>query len=73
MTTFEDAGSLTEMEKSVLRCLGEGMHSKEIATRINRCKPTVEGYIRILYLKLHARSRAHLVLQAVRAGVISGT
>ena len=62
---------LTEIEKTVLRCLAEGMQSKEIALTLKRSKPTVEGYIRMLYAKLDAKSRAHLVVLAIRNGIIT--
>lgn len=56
---------LNQQEKRVLQCLAEGLQSKEIAVRVGRSKPTVEGYIRALYAKLNARSRAHLVAIAM--------
>ena len=62
--------NLTEIEKAVLLCLADGMQSKEIAACIGRSKPTVEGYIRILYIKMNARSRAHLVAIAMRTASI---
>jgi two-component system, NarL family, response regulator YdfI len=61
---------LTDLEVRVVRCLAEGMQSKEIAQCLGRCKPTVEGYIRTLYIKLNAKSRAHLVVEAIKAGLI---
>lgn len=61
---------LTDIEKTILCCLARGLQSKEIATVIKRSKPTVEGYIRLLYAKLGARSRAHLVMIAVRNGIL---
>lgn len=64
--------NLTEIEKTVLQCLAEGMHSKEIAVYLGRSKPTVEAHIRILYAKLNARSRAQLVAIAIRC-VVDGS
>jgi DNA-binding CsgD family transcriptional regulator len=49
------------------------MQSKEIAARLGRSKPTVESYIRTLFIKLDARSRAQLVAVAIRTGVIDVT
>jgi DNA-binding NarL/FixJ family response regulator len=60
---------LTEIEKAILRCLALGMQSKEIAAEVGRSKATVEANIRVLYLKLGARSRAHLVANAIRSGI----
>jgi two-component system, NarL family, nitrate/nitrite response regulator NarL len=62
---------LTDVEKTILRCLAQGMHSKEIARVIKRSKPTVEAHIRLLYAKMSARSRAQLVMRAVTLNVIS--
>ncbi|HTU70982.1 MAG TPA: helix-turn-helix transcriptional regulator [Candidatus Baltobacteraceae bacterium] len=59
--------SLTDREKTILRCLAQGMQTKEIATFIGRSKPTVENHIRILYAKTNARSRAQLVALAMAA------
>jgi DNA-binding CsgD family transcriptional regulator len=61
---------LTETEKAILKCLAEGMQSKEIAARIGRSKPTVEGHVRSLLGKFDARSRAHLVAKAIHCEVI---
>jgi DNA-binding CsgD family transcriptional regulator len=47
------------------------MQSKEIAEQLGRSKATVEGHIRILFAKLHARSRAHIV--AIAMGSINGS
>jgi DNA-binding CsgD family transcriptional regulator len=62
---------LTDIEKTIVRCLAQGMQSKEIAGVIRRRKPTVEGYIRILYAKLDAKSRAHVVAEAIRQGALT--
>jgi two-component system, NarL family, response regulator YdfI len=62
---------LTQQEITVLYALAEGCHSKEIATAVRRSKPTVEAIVRILYVKLNARSRAQLVARAIAYGLIS--
>ena len=64
------APALSGLEQSVIAALAEGLQSKEIAVAINRSKPTVEGYIRLLYVKFNARSRAHLVACAYRCGLL---
>ena len=61
---------LSTIEVQILECLAQGLQSKEIASVVGRRKPTVEGYIRTLYLKLGARSRAHLVAQAYCHGLL---
>jgi DNA-binding CsgD family transcriptional regulator len=62
--------ALSMIEKRILQCLAEGMQSKEIALVVARSKPTVEGYIRLLFAKLNARSRAQLVAIALRQAEI---
>jgi two-component system, NarL family, response regulator YdfI len=64
---------ITDTDKTVLLCLARGMQSKEIAARLGRSKPTVESYIRTLFIKLDARSRAQLVAIAIQTGVIDVT
>ena len=61
----------TKVEVKVLECLAAGLQSKEIAHVVGRRKPTIEGYIRVLYLKLGAKSRAHLVALAYQVGVLA--
>jgi DNA-binding CsgD family transcriptional regulator len=60
------------MEKTVVHCLAQGMQSKEIAAHVGRSKPTVEGYIRLLFAKTNARSRAQLVAIANGMDPLSG-
>ena len=61
---------LSAIETSILRCLAEGMQSKEIAICVGRSKPTVESYIRLLFAKFNARSRAQLVVLAMKSGAL---
>ena len=61
---------LSSIELAIVKCLAQGLQSKEIAAVVGRRKPTVEGYIRTLYVKLDARSRAHIVAQAYRVGIL---
>ena len=58
------------LERTVIIALADGLQSKEIAIVIKRSRPTVEGYIRLLYVKFNARSRAHLVACAFRCGLL---
>ncbi|HEV2738978.1 MAG TPA: LuxR C-terminal-related transcriptional regulator [Candidatus Elarobacter sp.] len=62
---------LTTIELCVLHGLADGLHSKEIAARISRSAGTVEFYVRTLYLKLQARSRAQLVARAFERGYLT--
>lgn len=58
------AENLSAIELAILRDIASGYHSKEIAVRLGRSKPTIEMYVRMLCAKLAARSRAHLVSRA---------
>jgi DNA-binding CsgD family transcriptional regulator len=57
---------LTSAESLIIRGLADGLQSKELASVIDRSVPTVEFTIRKLYMKLSAKSRAHLVAIAFR-------
>ena len=58
------------MEASVLTLLARGYQSKEIADALGKSRPTVEGYIRVLFIKLKAKSRVHLVAKAYDCGIL---
>ena len=62
---------LNEREIQILRALADGANSKELARIIGRSRGTAEAEIRVLFRKLEARSRHHLVAQAFRLGVLS--
>ena len=64
---------LSPLEVAILQALANGMQSKEIAIQVGRSTPTVELYIRGLYLKLGARSRAHLVARAFCASILDSS
>jgi len=61
---------ITDLEQRVILLLADGFHSKEIAIRLERKKATVEGYVRILFIKFNVRSRAQLVAAAFRCGLL---
>jgi DNA-binding NarL/FixJ family response regulator len=65
-----NATQLSKAELSVLCSLANGLQSKEIAVEMGRSKPTVELYVRTLFTKLRAKSRAHLVALALHQGLI---
>jgi DNA-binding NarL/FixJ family response regulator len=62
--------SLTSLEVTILQLVAEGFPSKDIAARVGRAKPTIEGSIRLMCAKLGARSRAHLVSRAYSDGIL---
>ena len=55
---------------AIVECLSEGLQSKEIASAVGRSSATIENYIRIIYAKLDARSRAHVVARAFLMGLL---
>jgi DNA-binding CsgD family transcriptional regulator len=61
---------LSPAERVVLESLAEGLHSKEIATRLRCSRATVENTIRLLYAKLDARTRSQLVARAFSTGAL---
>ena len=61
---------VTDLEAAILRYIALGYQSKEIADKLQRSTPTVEGHVRILYARFGARSRAHLVVLALQHGII---
>src|SRR5664279_937692 len=59
-------------EVAIIQGLADGLQSKEIAAVVRLSKASVDTYVRILYGKLGARSRAQLVALAYAAGILSG-
>ncbi|MFD1875690.1 LuxR C-terminal-related transcriptional regulator [Hymenobacter bucti] len=57
---------LTARERQVLEGLVDGLSEKQVAARLELSTQTVHSYIKQLYRKLHVRSRAELVRQALR-------
>lgn len=57
-------------ELAILRALANGTNSKELALIIGQSRATIEADIRVLFVKLQARSRHHLVAQAFRRGLL---
>lgn len=64
------AGGLTSREVDVVRFIGEGMTTDEIAARMNYSERTVKNIIRDMLNRLQLRNRAHAVAYAHRRGVI---
>ena len=64
------ASGLTVREVDLVRFLGEGMTTDEIAARMNYSERTVKNIIRELLARHHLRNRAHAVAYAHRKGAI---
>lgn len=62
---------LTAKEIAIIAGLADGLQSKEIAPTVRLSKASIDTYIRILYGKLGARSRAQLVAIAYAAGALA--
>jgi len=61
---------LSDLEVTIVRALAEGSQTKEIARVVSRSPATVEFYVRIMFAKLNARSRAQLVARAYDEGML---
>jgi DNA-binding NarL/FixJ family response regulator len=65
------SSQITHLERMILQALAEGARSAEIASLTNCACSTVERRIRVLFEKLGARSRSHLVARAFRIGILT--
>jgi DNA-binding CsgD family transcriptional regulator len=61
---------VTPREREVLELVAEGLSSREIAGRLWVTEETVKTHIRRLHDRLGARTRAHAVAIAFRAGIL---
>jgi DNA-binding CsgD family transcriptional regulator len=61
---------LSAREVQVLALAAEGLSNPEIAERLGLSALTVKSHLSRMTRRLGARDRAHLVLLALRAGVI---
>ncbi|MEW5683582.1 MAG: response regulator transcription factor [Pseudomonadota bacterium] len=64
----DDAG-LTPREVEVLTLIARGYSAPEAARKIGLKPQTVAGYVKVIYQKLHVRSRAEAVLAAAERGL----
>jgi len=60
---------LTEREREVLSCVGEGLNNAEIAERLWISKATARTHVSRIMIKLGARDRPQLVVIAHQAGL----
>ncbi|MGO8818538.1 MAG: LuxR C-terminal-related transcriptional regulator [Terriglobia bacterium] len=59
------ADTLTRREKSVICCLMEGWHNREISTHLAISEQTVKNHLRAIYDKVGVSDRLELVLYAI--------
>ncbi len=62
----DEAGDLSQRERSVLDGLAEGLAYKQIADQLGVSIHTVRNYIRRIYEKLHVRTRTEAVAKFLR-------
>jgi DNA-binding NarL/FixJ family response regulator len=61
---------LTDRELAVLQLLAEGMHNKQVATRLGISARTVERHCDNIYAKLGVGSRTEAVVRAISAKLV---
>lgn len=61
---------LTEREVAVLQLLAEGLHNKQVATRLGISARTVERHCDNIYVKLGVGSRTEAVVRAISAKLV---
>ena len=57
--------TLTRREKSIISCLMEGWHNREISTHLSISEQTVKNHLRAIYDKVGVSDRLELVLYAI--------
>jgi DNA-binding NarL/FixJ family response regulator len=62
---------LCAKELAIIAGLADGMQSKEIAASVQLSKASIDTYVRILFGKFGARSRAQLVALSYAAGILA--
>ncbi len=62
---------LTHREIEILEYVTQGLSAKEVARCIDISPRTVDRHIENVRLKLHAKNRTHMVVRAVKAGLLS--
>ena len=65
------ATQLTDRERAVLELLAQGLHNKQVATRLGISRRTVERHCDNIYDKLGVGSRTEAVVQAISAKLVS--
>ena len=59
--------SLTELERTILDLVAEGLTNRQIAVRVNRAEKTVKNYMSSILMKLGMTRRTEAAVFAVRA------
>ncbi|MER6878150.1 LuxR C-terminal-related transcriptional regulator, partial [Amycolatopsis sp. NPDC000673] len=61
---------LTDRERDVLACLGEGLSNADIAGRLHLAEATVKSYVSRMLVKLDCTNRTQAGLLAHEAGLV---
>jgi len=67
----EHLADLTERELSVLSLLAEGLHNREVASRLGISSRTVDRHCDNIYAKLGVGSRTEAVVRAISTKLLS--
>ncbi|MDT7799283.1 MAG: hypothetical protein QOI78_2716 [Actinomycetota bacterium] len=62
---------LTDRERDVLACLGEGLSNADIAARLHLAEATVKSYVSRMLVKLDCTNRTQAGLLAHEAGLVA--
>lgn len=65
-----DLNELSEREKEIIRCLADGLNSKEVAEKLNISRHTVKTHRRNIMHKLNVNTSAALIRLAIEKGII---
>lgn len=68
--SLPDCPLVTAREREILELVAQGLSTKEIASEVSIAPRTVDRHIENARLKLGARNRTHMVVCAIREGVI---
>ncbi len=67
----EGLDQLTDRERDVLGCLGEGLSNTQIARRLFISEATVKTHVSRVFAKLDLRSRVQAAIIAQGAGIVA--
>jgi len=67
----DDTPLLTERQLEVLRLVGRGLPSREIAARLGVTERTIKDHLSLIFIRLGVRNRAEAVVQASVAGLLA--
>jgi DNA-binding NarL/FixJ family response regulator len=65
----EKIASLTDREREVITCVGEGLKNKQIASRLFISETTVTHHLSSVFSKLEVSDRLELIIYAFRHGL----